>query len=393
MKYFIILLSLFVSSPAAWAAWASGGGQIHGDDHNPWFLENTTTVSYCIDIDEEHFGVTKAEAGRQVKAAIDDWLSVLMESDDDYYQLNTLIPFGQIRLGTQTFRQYPCFGGRDIDLRFQLGQLTDEQGKLFSNPKEYIGIAVRTDYDKSALRGKGFIYLAPVTGPLTPNHQRLHPHAWTKEQSLALKMVLRHELGHVFGIEHQLDSLMDEKWPELFVDREFLDGLVGPVKRYLERRGTVRRLFGFTKDRLVEECGDRNPVSAMDIFNKEYSETGCGRITFKNDQLTIAFKPDANGTYEVIGTASFTGAHSNSSPAVSLYLPEGQRVFTKLPDEAKHLQRLFGERKITSFKWNSQLRIEATGELLPLQIESNSDSVSGTVVKANKFRNDAFFLE
>jgi hypothetical protein len=213
MKYLILFLLQAFCTPSLLAAWASGGGVIHRDALNPWFLENTRNVHYCIDIDVGNFGITADDASRQVAAALNEWTTALSLSVDDYYPANELVPFGQVRIGTQTFVERSCSDAADFDLRFQLGRLTAEQQANFNNPKEFVGIAVRTDYDIKRLKGRGFIYLSPVSGPLAPNHQRMHPAAWSQHDFMPLKVVLRHELGHVFGMDHQQDSFMDDKWP------------------------------------------------------------------------------------------------------------------------------------------------------------------------------------
>ena len=220
---------------------ASGGGVIHRDALNPWFLENTRTVRYCIDIDVDNFGVSADEASRQVTSALNEWTATLRLSDDEYYGANELVPFGQIRIGTQNFVELSCSDAAELDLRFQLGRLTAEQQANFNNPKEFVGIAVRTEYDISRLKGRGFIYLSPVSGPLAPNHQRMHPAAWSQHDFMPLKVVLKHELGHIFGMDHQQDSFMDDKWPELIVERQFLQDLTPGALEYFARKSIVSR--------------------------------------------------------------------------------------------------------------------------------------------------------
>jgi hypothetical protein len=388
----LLLLALVILEGQAFAAWASGGGKIHRDGHNPWFLENTRNIRYCVDIDEVNFGVSAREASSQVRFAIEDWIDAFVTAEDDYYEEGALQPYGQLRLGTQRFEEYGC-SSPNIDLRFQFGRLTPEQEALFSNPKEFVGIAVRTDYDKVNLRGKGFIYLSPTSGPLSPNHPRMHFNAWHEHDYFSLKYVLRHELGHVFGVDHQSDSVMDEKWPELFVDRNFLDEMTPPVHQYFGRRASIIRLLGLKKNWLVDGCGSRNPVFAPNIFHTQYSEDACGRVELNGNQLTIQFKEDQQNRYETIGTSTITNTHVNSSPAVSVYLPEEQKVFTSIPEEARLLGRLFGESKNDNQKWTGRLLIKATSEFLPLQIEADNASASGTVLKNDIFENDAFFLE
>lgn len=393
MKYLIIGLFQFFYTQSLLAAWASGGGAIHRDGHNPWFLENTQTVRYCIDIDEENFGVSSEEASKQVASALTDWTSNLRLANYDYYRPNELIPFGQVRLGTQNFVEVSCAESQGVDLRFQLGRLTASQESKFNNPKDFIGIAVRTDYDVAQLKGSGFIYLAPVSGQLAPNHKRMHPSAWSQHHFLALKIILRHELGHVFGIDHQPESLMDDKWPELFVEKNFLNNLsMNDADRFL-RKYQIARIFGLQKDFEAVGCGSRNPVFCPGCFGEQYSEQSCGRVELKNQALKIHYKKPQTANFELIGTSNLDSKHSQSSAAVSLYIPENQRVFTGLPEEAKRVGRLFGVRKNTSVKMNGDLTIERTGDKFPLLIELMPTSTATTVINRGHFNFDVFFLD
>jgi len=318
MKILTTLYFLLAMTSPAFGAWASGGGQIHRDGHNPWFLQNTTSVRYCIDIDEVNFGVSAAEASVAVKDALNDWLTTFAAAEDDYYSENELVPYGQLRVGTQIFSEHPCSGPGDIDLRFQFGRLTSDQVELFENPREFVGIAVRTEYDKINLKGKGFVYLSPVAGPLAANHPRIHSAAWHLHDHFALKFVLRHELGHVFGIDHQRNSVMDERWPELFVDRQFLEDMTPTVRNFFERRVGLMRLFGLNTKWSVEGCGGENPVFMPSLFERQYSEESCGRVELDGNDLKIHFKDGPSSIFEMVGTSVITSTHTNSTAAVTM---------------------------------------------------------------------------
>lgn len=391
MRISIATLFILLAHPSL-AAWASGGGKIHRDSSNPWFLENTSVVRYCIDIDETHFGITASNASKEVQAALNDWTTAFQTAKDDYYDDGLLEPFGQVRLGTQSFQEVSCL--EDVDVRFQLGRLTAEQLKIFENSSDFIGIAVRTDYDKVFLKGKGFIYLAPTSGPNTPHHPSLHPSAWTAQGGIALKFVLRHELGHIFGVDHQPDSVMDDKVPELLVDKALLDNLSAPARSYLERRYDVFRFLGQKKEWIREGCDSENPIVAKSVFGKPYTEKSCGRISIIGNTLTIEYKEDSQSQYEKVGSSTFASTASSTRQLVSVYLPAEQKVFSKIPDEAIGFRRLYGEDKVVSLEWRGgDLHIDSTGETLPIQIEVNEHETRATVLKNGLFQNNIFTLE
>ncbi len=386
---------LFMAVDALGGSVSSGGGQIHRDGQNPWFLENTKVVHYCVDVDEANFGVIASEASAEIKAGLNEWLAALAAAGDDYYKKGELEPYGQLRLGTQTFQEHNCSEPVDLDLRFQLGRLTSEQERLFNNPKEIVGIAFRTDYSKETLKGKGFIYLSPVSGPLAPHHPSMHPTAWKSHQNFALKSVLRHEIGHIFGIDHQPNSVMDNNWPEFFVSKTLLD-LPESMLAFYKRKINVLRLFGLKEDWLIEGCGPRNPVFSYELFHKKTPEdevNDCGRVTFQGSHLKIEFRDATQTQYETIGTATLDHGHTNSVTAVIVYFTSEQQVFSKIPEEARRFGRLVGHSKNYNQKWSGTLKIQSTGELLPLLIDSDANRTSAAVIKGGHFNPDLFFLE
>jgi hypothetical protein len=177
------------------------------------------------------------------------------------------------------------------------------------------------------------------------------------------------------------------------VDKGFMGSANDASIRYFERKYDLMRMFVLKKNWIVDECGGMNPVFAARLFQQDTTDDGCGRVTFRDGQLTIELRPDPSSSYRVVGSARLDSGHTNSEPALSIYLPAEQKVFTTIPDEARMLGRLFGEHQITTRKWHGVLRIDLTGELLPLQIEAETTRASATVFKDGGFHNDAFFLE
>lgn len=386
------------SPQVAMGGWASGGGQIHRDSSNPWFLENTHMVRYCIDIDDTHFGLSHEQASLEVKAALGEWIKVFNPpkntdyGEDDYYQAGELEPYGQLRLGTQIFQEHDCSDNVHFDLRFQLGKLTDSQKKIFLNSRDFVGLAMRTHYEKESLKGEGFIYLTPVSGPLAPQVD-IHPKAWKLYDSLVLKIVLLHELGHIFGMDHQPDTLMDEKIPELLTSKELLEQLSKDSQLHFKNKYSVSRLLGRSPDMDIEGCGGLNPIFTRWLFQESYVPGDCGKVILKNQKLEAFYKQDIGSSYTLIATATFRKRALNSTPAVSFYLPKEQQVFSKLPDEASSLNRLFGEVKYERHRISGLLEITATGEVLPLQLEISDTLSTAFVYKDHEFINDVFHLE
>ncbi|MGZ3768631.1 MAG: hypothetical protein ACXVCR_01290 [Bdellovibrio sp.] len=190
--------SILLSAPIVFAGggWTSGGGENIRDERNPWWIQNTKEVTYCIKADERNFGQSRDVLQRKIRFALNFWkkqLGTLTYNQFDQLQ--------GISVGTQTFTETAC--GDNTDLVFQFGVLDGDQFRYLVDPTKFIGVAVRTAYDPVNLKGKGFIYISPEEGPLRFNKSGLMTHPWSYQDGILLTPALIHELGHVFGIPHQ----------------------------------------------------------------------------------------------------------------------------------------------------------------------------------------------
>ncbi|MBK9321489.1 MAG: hypothetical protein IPM97_00780 [Bdellovibrionaceae bacterium] len=204
-----LFVSLFIGQIALAGGWSSGGGGLLKDAVNPWFLNNTPSVSYCILIDQKNFGASQDVARLQLTRAIQFW-----KEQFSHAVLPRLSKFGQLQIASQVFTETTC--RNDPDIVFQFGVLNHQQKKFLKDPTEYAAISVRTNYDEVNLRGKGFVYVSPSTGPLAYDTEGVVKDAWSVNGGHLLYLTLLHELGHVFGLQHMgsYGDLMSEGFVE-----------------------------------------------------------------------------------------------------------------------------------------------------------------------------------
>lgn len=194
--------------------WVSGGGEFITDQHNPWFLENTKTVKYCVDIDEKNFGLSRIEVEAAVLDAINYWKSQLAKVESW-----TKVKNFSLKLGTQDYMKTTCNDSPDI--KFQFGVLSSEQIAKIPEARKYVGFAIRTEYDPVNMKGAGFIYIAPEKGPLSLEFKSTdNKTPWSGPNgTYRLQTVLVHELGHTFGIPHNRDVfVMREDFPSFSLE-------------------------------------------------------------------------------------------------------------------------------------------------------------------------------
>lgn len=396
MRGSLVLVGLLFAFEMALAtgSTSSGGGSIHRDEGNPWFLENTWVVQYCIDLDEENFGVSTEDASRHVSEAIDDWVAAFKVADDAVYLEGELTPFGQVRVATQKFVEVPCPEGGDLDLRFQLGKLTVSMKQEFKNPEDYIGIAIRTDYDRFELKGRGYVYLSPVSGPLKPDHEGIYPNAWSEMDFLAFRAVLRHELGHVFGVSHSNHTIMDETWPEKLVDERYVREVGSDILRF-EAHADLQRFIGHNNNWHSEGCGRKNPISIYSVFGLTPQNDDCGYVYLQNRQLKILHRSAQDLFPKVIGSAYFDNSRANVTPMISVHLTKDQQVFKVLPDETRRSGLLQGEYRRLVPRMYGEIHVKETNKNLPVILRAgNHDNVMrGTILKDGIFYEDSFSLD
>lgn len=210
MKCFLVVW-LFSSFSLANGGWIGMGGELFKDARNPWFVKNTQNVNYCINVSNSQISVTDEQIQTAFNDALQFWKSEFSRSLSGGP--------GRFDLGTQTFAKVEC-SANNIDIRILFGSnlLIPEEIDFLKDPKKFVGVTVRTDYDVKQLRARGFMYF---TNDLVENQkQNFLAKAWSHPK--ILRYALMHELGHVFGLPHMGTGLMSEIFLDQLVKPEYL---------------------------------------------------------------------------------------------------------------------------------------------------------------------------
>lgn len=210
-----LILCLFISQ-AAWAGgWVFGGGDQVGNKHNPWFLQSTQKIQFCLVVDGKSISANEIQIKELVLRSLEYWRS-------DFFKLDKLVPTrqktNQLSLPTQGFELVSCNQNPELRFIFGDGALSAEE-RSFLERYDFVVGSVRTDYDVDLLKGRGFIYIPSDLGPNSFVKPDQIERPWQKSGLLFRALV--HEIGHTFGLQHYDRGLMMADYPERILKKKY----------------------------------------------------------------------------------------------------------------------------------------------------------------------------
>lgn len=355
-----ILLSSSLSLHAKGGGWISSGGESFLDGKNPWFLHRSS-ISTCLSVDEAGMQLSTSEIKTIVETALTYWQEEFKKETDHLYAPGRR----GFKLGHNSFEFTPglqCQGSEDLRFLIGSGSLSEkEKVYLQTGLKNYVGVAVRTDYDRTQLKAKGFIYIASDRdlrdGKLSED---IITNPWTHPKLLELALI--HELGHVFGIPHMGNSLMSEIFMDLLLSRYFYkDFIKNGVESFISSEKELRYCTLL-------------PSATIQFFGLPLN-TSCLIGVWKNANTFELYAQLHNEEPSLIASAfglTVELAGLKSRPIAYLRVTAEQQVFS--PDDLNHRSLLPGPLQ-ERFNLRGRLLNHKTLQSHPVMMEVSPESV------------------
>jgi hypothetical protein len=348
--------TLALTAAPALADWASGGGELLKDAHNPWYLHNTKTVSTCLVIDDEHFHSVDNDEGkleRRIHDANAYWRREFKKAWVVGHMLEVatqaFVVDGVVRVTAKNRKtaDRDCPAGTDLTVQF--GWLSPEQVAFFESHmggvQKFVSAIVRTHYEPTTMHGRGFLYLSADSGPLAPTDPAVVRNPWALGDGNLIDAALTHELGHLYGLPHK------GLWSVMAVD--YLERAFRPENAAAYAVGDYYgEFFAWNREDgsvVREYCNSSVQRAGWRRFLGTPADHTCIKMLFENKQVAFYTGTDADGDGPAEPELTRRGLLTldaketfNWEEAGRIYLPEGQTVITRIPDGAGEAPYLLG---------------------------------------------------
>lgn len=296
---------------------SSNGGDLINQSRNPWFLGDDA-VTYCVEVNG-NFSLGRDIAREFTHQALADWTENLINMGVPNHKTDFAFADGKKKgIAVNFFEQENCQGNESLVFQFG-GMMPDStvDGAI----GHHAGIAAREGIDiRTGSTKRGIVW---VIGDRGSNRLAGMPdHFWnSKLGPNAAYNILHHEIGHIFGIQHEDSSPGFIRDMLYWVYRELTTGNVYPITRRSARLLSMQNLdnpswhaitsFDMKPNEVERVLGVKTNYPpdmnlGVDSFLKRIPNQGADEYTFEISFRSV-FKETVGGIFHVMKN-SFRGS-------------------------------------------------------------------------------------
>jgi len=199
--------------------WIGNGGDFYQTSQNIWFL-GSETINYCIESSQD-YPLSEDELRSLVEESIADWQTFFKK-----YGLDSQKIAGNFKRPRLNLLNFVDGKNRGINLNFKFNCKNEKlkfffgkENKLITTYKKLatehpFGLAIRKSYNHKSFENLGVVWIANFS-----------------DKRNKIKHTLLHELGHIFGMQHNTVFVMEENLAEfLSKDTKFLSNFLGQIE-------------------------------------------------------------------------------------------------------------------------------------------------------------------
>ncbi len=277
--YLMTFALLLTFAPfGALAGHSTNGGVFTLDSDNVWFLGDAP-IEYCV-TNSPHFSFSRDELRAIASESLRAWKSFFEEYRLDKESFTGIPLHNQLRLSL-SFREVETCNKPDEQLHFAFGTQTPLIKKALESQESALGLSVRGDYNHESFRNGGSVWFRA-----------------TKYTEGELKHLVLHELGHVFGMEHDSVYVMDRHiadylqsggryrsmlgliessaWPYRFEPGDLIDFTEGGREKY---RYEPNFLLVFLREIIGFDRNNNHSVKLRYVSNEELTRAAVFKLS------------------------------------------------------------------------------------------------------------------
>ncbi len=353
----------------------SSGAEFLTTENNPWFIGDEV-VHYCIERSDA-FSLSREGSSQILRDVFVDWTRTITKLKP--IETAFVLPDGKKKNLTLRFEEVDCI--QSHELTFLLGVNTPDVETTLNHMARYTAaFAAKVPVsDETGRTSQGMIWLTAdrgdkaYAGPATPLF-------WSQPD--VFYSVIAHEIGHIFGLQHGLDGIMNEDVPARILIRPPKQKVTPAIYEYSGWQNRGDRFCGNLDESAFEKVRQLLKVPYVIEWKLCVSPENAGHFTGPISVEFISAKELVHRSFKFSPDYSHSYSYRANQDLSGQYFADRVR-----PDfYYQHHQFLdFSDLTIRG-------HLDFEGKAIPMIISSHGPRVDLTLVQGSDFVDFSFYM-